>query len=310
MPDLKTEIAGVIWKNPVTVASGTFTARDSGEYYDISALGAITTKGVSAEPWEGNPTPRIAETYGGILNAIGLQNPGVKKFIKEELPYLKTFSCPVVVNIAGKTIEEYCAVAETLNETDTDMLELNISCPNIKEGGISFGTNAAMASRVTAAVRAVTRKPLIVKLSPNVTDITEIAKAVEAGGANAVSLINTLLGMKIDVHRRTRVLANQTGGLSGPAIKPVAMRMVYQVRRAVKLPIIGMGGIMTGEDAAEFIMAGADAVAVGTAALLDPVAPLRILRELELFMEENGYKSLRHLQLALQMSAHSSSERE
>ncbi len=296
---LKIEIAGVKWKNPITVASGTFSAKDSGEFYDISKLGALTVKGISAEPWPGNPTPRVAEVYGGMLNSIGLQNPGIDYFLKEELPYLKRFDTPVIVNIAGKTVEDYCLVAERLDKSDADMLELNISCPNIKEGGIGFGTNAGMAANVTAAVRAVTKKPLIVKLTPNVTDITEIAKAVEAAGADALSLINTLLGMRIDVKKAKIVLANGMGGFSGPAVKPVAVRMVYQVRRAVKIPIIGMGGISTGEDAAEFIMAGANAVAVGTAALVDPTAPIRILDELSEFMRENDFPDIRSLQLAL-----------
>ena len=297
MHDMKVNIAGIEWKNPITVCSGTFSAVDSGQFYDINRLGAIVTKGVSAEPWAGNPTPRIAETYGGMLNSVGLQNPGVERFCKEELPYLKQFNCPVVVNVAGKTIDEYCRVVERLSDTGADMLEINISCPNIKEGGISFGTDPSTAARLTGRLRRITNKPLIVKLSPNVTDITEIACAVEAEGADAVSLINTLLGMRIDIHSRKPVLAMEIGGLSGPAIKPVAVRMVYQVRRAVKLPIIGMGGVMTGEDAVEFLLAGADAVAVGTAALVDPVAPVRILEELEAYMTEQGIKSVRDLHL-------------
>ena len=296
---LNVEIAGVKWKNPITVASGTFSARDSGEFYDLNGLGAMTVKGIASEAWQGNRTPRVAEVYGGMLNSIGLQNPGVDYFIREELPYLKGFDTPVIVNIVGKTIEDYYLVAEKLEETNVDMLELNISCPNIKEGGIGFGTSPVMAAEVTAAVRAVTKKPLIVKLTPNVTDITEIAKAVEAAGADALSLINTLLGMKIDVQRAKIVLANGMGGFSGPAVKPVAVRMVYQVRRAVILPLIGMGGISTGEDAAEFIMAGADAVAIGTAALVDPTAPIRVRDELSDFMTNNGYENIRSLQLAL-----------
>lgn len=290
--DLRVSIAGVQWKNPITTASGTFSAKDSGLFYDINELGALVTKGVSAEAWVGNDAPRIAEAYGGMLNAVGLQNPGVQHFIQNELPYLKKFDCPIIVNVAGRTVEEYCLVAEKLSETDVDMLEINISCPNIKEGGIGFGTSTIMASRVTSAVRSCTDKPIIVKLTPNVTDIAEIAGAVEDAGADGISLINTLLGMRIDVHRRTAVLANRMGGLSGPAIKPVAVRMVYQVRQAVNLPIIGMGGIMTGEDAAEFILAGADAVAVGTAALVDPVAPVRILRELEEYMVMYGFSTI------------------
>ncbi|HZK02557.1 MAG TPA: dihydroorotate dehydrogenase [Anaerovoracaceae bacterium] len=293
MPDLTLTIAGVEWKNPITVCSGTFSAKDSGEFYDINELGAIVTKGVSAQPWEGNPTPRIAETYGGMINSIGLQNPGVEWFIKEELPYLKGFRCPVIVNVVGKTIEEYCYVAEKLSDSGVNMLEVNISCPNIKEGGIGFGTNVNSAARLIKAVRSVTEKPIIVKLSPNVTDIVEIARAVESEGADCLSLINTLLGMRIDVYSKKPVLAMKMGGLSGPPIKPVAVRMVYQVREAVKLPIIGMGGIMTGEDAAEMMLAGANAVAVGTAALIDPVAPIRILESLKEYMLGQRLKSIK-----------------
>lgn len=299
-PDLRTEIAGVTLKNPVVTAAGTFTARESGQFYDISRLGAVTVKGVSAEPWQGNPTPRIAETHGGMLNAVGLQNPGVEHFIAEELPYLRQFDTAIIVNVAGHSVEEYCRVAERLAGAEgVDLLELNISCPNIKEGGIGFGTDPKLAAAVTAAVKRVVRQPVMVKLSPNVTDITEIARAVEAAGADALSLINTLLGMRIDLARRRPVLANGTGGLSGPAIKPVALRMVYQVRRAVDLPIIGMGGIMCGEDAAEFLMAGADAIAVGTAALARPTAPVDILQELKVCMEAQGFQNIRELQAAL-----------
>lgn len=293
--DLRVSIAGVEWKNPITTASGTFSAKDSGEFYDLNELGAMTTKGVSLVPWAGNDTPRIAETYGGMLNSVGLQNPGVDYFIREELPYLRQFNCPVIANVAGKTEEEYCRVVERLSETDVDMLEINISCPNVKEGGIGFGTDAEMAYKVINAVRKFTNKPVIVKLTPNVTDITEIARAVEAAGADAVSLINTLLGMRIDVHRKKPVLANIMGGFSGPAIKPVAVRMVYQVRRAIKLPIIGIGGIMTGEDVVEFLMAGADAVAVGTAALVDPTAPIRIKAELIEYMKQYNYSTIKGL---------------
>lgn len=296
--DLRISIAGVEWKNPITTASGTFSARESGAFYDLDELGAMTTKGVSAVAWDGNDAPRIAETYGGMLNGVGLENPGIYYFIKEELPYLRQFDSPIIVNVAGKTIEEYCQVVERLSLTDVDMIEINISCPNIKEGGIGFGTDITMASRVTGAVRKLTKKPVIVKLTPNVTDITEIARAVEAAGADAVSLINTLLGMKIDVHRKKAVLAIKMGGFSGPAIKPVAVRMVYQVRRAVKLPIIGMGGIMTGEDAAEFLMAGADAVAVGTAALVDPTAPVRIKAELIDYMKQYDFHTVGEIKRA------------
>ena len=295
-PDLRVSIAGVEWKNPITTASGTFSPRESGEYYDLSRLGAVTTKGVANVPWEGNPTPRIAETYGGMLNAVGLQNPGVEHFIAEEIPYLRQFDTKIIANVAGHTIEEYCETAGRLSEADVDMLEINISCPNVKEGGIGFGTSPAMAGEVTRQVRRAAKKPIIIKLSPNVADIAQIAKAVEAEGADAISLINTLVGMRIDVRRGRAVLANKTGGFSGPAIKPVAVRMAYQVRRAVKLPIIGLGGIMTGEDAAEFFMAGADAVAVGTAALINPQAPVVILDQLEAYMREMGFKTISDIQ--------------
>ncbi len=281
MIDMRVDIAGVIWKNPVTVCSGTFSARDSEEYFDINRLGAIVTKGVSPDPWEGNPTPRIAETYGGILNSVGLQNPGVDVFIETELPFLSKFDCPLIVNVAGRNIDEYIAVVEKLDKQKVDMLEINVSCPNVKEGGMSFGTDPKTTAALTKEIRKATTKPLIIKLSPNVTDITEIAKAAESEGADALSLINTVLGMKIDTKTGKPLLAMGMGGLSGPAIKPIAVRMVYQVRGAVNLPIIGMGGIMSGEDAMEMLMAGADAVAVGTASLLDPKAPVRILEELE-----------------------------
>ncbi len=294
-PDLSVNIAGISWRNPVATASGTFSVRDSREFYDIGKLGAIVTKGISIDEWSGNESPRIAEVYGGMLNSVGLQNPGAEAFIEADLPLLKQYDCPLIVNVAGRTTDEYCRVVERLSETDADMLEINISCPNIKEGGIGFGTDAKMAFKVTNELREITKKPLIVKLTPNVTDITEIARAAEAAGADALSLINTLLGMRIDVRKRNAVLASGMGGLSGPAIKPVAVRMVYQVRRAVKLPLIGMGGIMTGEDAMEFLMAGADGVAVGTAALIDPGAPVRIINELAYLMKECGYISIREL---------------
>ena len=261
-PDLHISFAGLSLKNPVMTASGTFAARESGAFYDISRLGAVITKGVAAEAWAGNPTPRIAETYGGMLNAVGLQNPGAAAYIENELSYLANFDVPVIANLAGHSVEEYVAVTELLNETNVAMYELNISCPNVKEGGIGFGTDPRMAARVTEAVKRAAKKPVMVKLTPNVTDITAIARAVEDAGADALSLINTLLGMRIDLKTKRPLLANGTGGLSGPTVKPVAIRMVYQVRRAVKLPILGLGGIMTGEDAAEFLLAGADAVAV------------------------------------------------
>ncbi|MDO4553413.1 MAG: dihydroorotate dehydrogenase [Bacillota bacterium] len=302
-PDMRVELCGVPWKNPVTTAAGTFAPRESGQFYDIRRLGAVTTKGVSPRPWEGNPTPRIAETYGGMLNAVGLQNPGVEHYITQELPDLKSLGVTVIANMAGHTVEEYREVAEKLGETEVDMLELNISCPNIRRGGAAFGTDPVLTAQVVRSVRRATAKPLIVKLSPNVTDIGEIARAAEDAGADCLSLINTLLGMRIDPRRRCLTLANGTGGLSGPAVKPVALRMVWQVRQAVQLPIIGMGGIFTGEDAAEFLMAGADAVAVGTAALVKPTAPADILEELEAFMAEQGYRNVRELREALKGGA-------
>ena len=290
--NLTQTISGVTFKNPVATASGTFMAKESGEFYDIGRLGAVITKGVSSLPWRGNIPPRIAESYGGMLNSIGLQNPGVEHYIKNELAHLREYDVPVITNIAGHSIAEYVDVAERLNETDVAMIEMNISCPNVKEGGIGFGTDAKMAAAVTRAVRAATKKPLMVKLTPNVTDITEIAKAVEGEGADCISLINTLHGMRIDVRQRKAIFANKTGGLSGAAIKPVALALVYRVRRAVKLPIFGLGGIMTGEDAMEFIMAGADMVCVGTAALVNPTAPVDVLDELEALMREQGFSCI------------------
>lgn len=298
--DLSVNIGGgLILDNPITTASGTFSPRESSEFYDLSELGAMITKGIANVPWEGNPTPRIAETYGGMINSVGLQNPGVDYFIEHELPFAKQFNTKVIANVAGRSIEDYCEVVEKLSETDVDALEVNISCPNVKKGGIGFGVQCDLAGSVVKEVRRVSKKPLIIKLSPNVTDITEIAKAVEAEGADAISLINTLLGMKIDVHRMRPVIANKMGGFSGPAIKPVAVRMVYQVRRAVNVPIIGLGGIMTGEDAAEFILAGADAISVGTAALVNPTAPVDIKCELVEYMERYGFKNLAELRGAL-----------
>lgn len=299
MIDLSVKIAGVELKNPITTASGTFSAHESGEFYDLNELGAMITKGVANIPWEGNAVPRIAETYGGMLNSVGLQNPGIDYFIEKELPYLKQFDTRIIVNVAGRSIEDYCDVVEKLSDTDVDLLEVNISCPNVKKGGIGFGTDPALAAQVTREVKRVSKKPIIIKLTPNVTDITEIAKAVEAEGADALSLINTLLGMKIDVHRQKPVLANKMGGFSGPSIKPVAVRMVYQTRRAVNIPIIGLGGIMTGEDVAEFILAGADAVSIGTAAFADPTAPIRIKNELVEYMNRYGFKNLQEIRDAL-----------
>ena len=291
--DLSVNFAGTTFKNPVTTASGTFSARESGEFYDIGRLGGVITKGIADVPWDGNPTPRIAEVYGGMINAVGLQNPGVEEYVKTELPYLAQFDTNVIANVAGHSIEEYCKVVERLNEeAGVSMYEVNISCPNVKLGGIGFGTDPKMAAEVTREVKKIAKKPVIIKLTPNVTNIAEIAKAVEAEGADAVSLINTLLGMKIDIRRKKPVIANTMGGFSGPAVKPVAVRMVYQVRRAVDIPIIGLGGIMTGEDAIEFIMAGADLISVGTAALVNPTAPVDVLEGIENYMREEGFKTI------------------
>ncbi|NLC20001.1 MAG: dihydroorotate dehydrogenase [Clostridiales bacterium] len=289
-------IAGVRFKNPVTTASGTFgSGMEYADFVDLSRLGAVTTKGVASRPWEGNSTPRVAETYGGMLNAIGLQNPGVDVFIERDLPFLKKYDTRIIVNVVGKTIEDYCEVVERLADCDVDMLEINISCPNVKEGGIAFGQSAASVEHITREIKKRARQPVIMKLSPNVTDISEMAKAAEAAGADALSLINTITGMKIDVARRSFVLANKTGGLSGPAIKPIAVRMVYQVANAVKLPIIGMGGIKDAEDALEFIMAGATMVAVGTANFFNPYATVEIIEGIEKYMADNGIDDINDL---------------
>ncbi len=291
--NLEVDIAGVVLKNPVMTASGTFgSGRDFTPWVDLNRLGCVVVKGVASSEWAGNPPPRIAETYGGMLNAVGLQNSGVEAFIRNDIPWLRQFDTRICVNIVGRTLEEYVAVAQRLAAEDVDLLELNISCPNIKEGGVAFGVSAAAAAAVTSAVKKVAVQPLIVKLSPNVTDIVEIARAVEAGGADAVSLVNTLIGARIDIYKKRFVLSTRQGGLSGPAIKPVAVRMVYQVAQAVSLPVIGMGGIMTGEDAVEFLMAGANAIAIGTANLLDPTATIRVLDELESFMRQQKIRSI------------------
>jgi dihydroorotate dehydrogenase (NAD+) catalytic subunit len=276
----------VAWKNPVATAAGTFTCSESAEYFDPAALGAVTTKGVSAEPWPGNPTPRIAETPSGMLNAIGLENPGVEAYVDGELRALKGMGATVIANVAGHSEDEYVRVCRRLDATDVDMIELNVSCPNVREGGMAFGTDARALTRLTGKARDATDKPLIVKLSPNVTDIAEFALAAERAGADALSLINTLLGMRVDTRTGRPVLANLTGGLSGPAIRPVAVRMVYEAAKRVHIPVIGMGGIVTGGDALEFLLAGASAVAVGTAALIDPAAPARIVRELDELMSD------------------------
>ena len=280
-------------KNPVTTASGTFgSGREFGEFVDLNKLGAVTVKGVAAKPWLGNDSPRIAEVYGGMLNSVGLQNPGAEWFIKNDIPFLRQFDTNIIVNICGHSIEEYCDVADIMSEADVDLFELNISCPNVTEGGIAFGTDKVMVEKVVSEVKKHCKKPLIVKLSPNVTDITEIARAAVAGGADALSLINTLQGMKIDIYKRKPVLHNKIGGFSGPAVKPVAVRMVYQVSKAVDVPIIGMGGISTWEDAIEFIMAGATMVAVGTANFANPLATVEIAEGIEKYMKENGIKNL------------------
>ncbi len=298
MIDLSVNIAGVELKNPITTASGTFSPQDSSKFYNLNELGAMITKGVANEPWLGNETPRIAETYGGMLNAVGLQNPGIDYFIKEELPFINTFDTKVIVNVAGRSIEEYCDAVEKLSDTNVDMLEVNISCPNVKKGGIGFGTDIELAKSVTREVKKVSKKPIIIKLTPNVTNIADIAKAVEEEGADAISLINTLLGMRIDVNKFKPVLANKMGGFSGPAIKPVAVRMVYQVRRAVNVPIIGLGGISTGEDVAEFILAGADCVSIGTACFANPTAPIDIKNEFIAYMQKHNFKNLTQLREA------------
>ena len=278
-------LAGVELKNPVMTASGTFgSGEEYSEFVDLNQLGAVVTKGVANVPWPGNPTPRIAETYGGMINAIGLQNPGIDVFCQRDIPFLKKYDTKIIVNVCGKTTEDYCQVVERLAEEDVDMLEINISCPNVKEGGIAFGQDPKAVEAITREVKKRAKQPVIMKLSPNVTDITEMARAAEAGGADVLSLINTLTGMKIDIHRRTFAVANKTGGMSGPAVKPVAVRMVYQVANAVKVPIIGMGGITTADDAMEFILAGATAVSVGTANFFNPYAARDVAKGIEEYM--------------------------
>ena len=291
--NMTVNIAGVEWKNPVTTASGTFgSGVEFSEYTDLNRLGAVTTKGVANVPWPGNPTPRVAEVYGGMMNAIGLQNPGIELFCKRDIPFLKQYDTRIIVNVCGKSEEDYCETVERLSEEPVDMLEINISCPNVKEGGIAFGQDPQAAERITKVVKKYAKQPVIMKLSPNVTDIAEMAKAVEAGGADAVSLINTLTGMKIDIHRKQFVLANQTGGVSGPAIHPIAVRMVYQAAQAVKLPVIGMGGISCAEDAIEFILAGASAVSVGTANFHNPAVTMEFVDGIEEYMKRQGFESI------------------
>ena len=294
--NMSVDIAGVTFQNPVTVASGTFgSGAEYSEFVDLNRLGAVTTKGVANVPWPGNPTPRIAETYGGMMNAVGLQNPGIDVFCKRDIPYLKQFSTGIIVNVCGKSEKDYVEVVERLGEEDVDLLEINVSCPNVKEGGIAFGQNPDALLAITKAVKKVAKQPIVMKLSPNVTDITEMAKAAEAGGADALSLINTLTGMKIDIHRQTFAIANKTGGLSGPAIKPVAVRMVYQAANAVSLPIIGMGGIASAEDAIEFLLAGATMVSVGTANFHDPTVTLKIIDGIKAYMQQHGVEDVREL---------------
>ena len=294
--NLKVNFAGVELANPIMTASGTFgSGLEYQEFVDLSRLGAVVTKGVANVPWTGNPTPRIAETASGMLNAIGLQNPGIDVFCQRDIPALKAANAKICVNVCGRTTEDYCEVVERLANEPVDLLEINISCPNVKEGGIAFGQNPKAVEAITREVKKYAKQPVIMKLSPNVTDITETAKAAEAGGADALSLINTLTGMKIDINRRSFALANKTGGLSGPAIKPVAVRMVYQVANAVKLPILGMGGICTAEDALEFIMAGATAISVGTANFADPMATIHVLEGIERYMEKYGVQDINEL---------------
>ena len=290
------KIAGVEFKNPVMEASGTFgSGMEYSEFVDLSKLGAVVTKGVANVPWPGNPTPRIAEVYGGMLNAIGLQNPGIDVFCERDIPFLKKFDTKIIVNVCGKTTEDYIAVVERLANEPIDMMEINISCPNVKEGGIAFGQDPKAVEAITREVKKYAKQPVIMKLSPNVTDITVMAKAAEAGGADALSLINTLTGMKIDIHRQKFAIANKTGGMSGPAVKPIAVRMVYQVANAVSLPIIGMGGICNGEDAIEMIMAGATAVSVGTANFMNPTATIDTVAGIESYMKQYGIEDINSL---------------
>ncbi|MGN0374430.1 MAG: dihydroorotate dehydrogenase [Butyrivibrio sp.] len=289
-------LAGVELKNPVMTASGTFgSGMEYSEFVNLNALGAVVTKGVANVPWPGNPTPRIAETYGGMLNAIGLQNPGIDVFCKRDIPFLKKYDTRIIVNVCGKSESDYLEVVERLGDEPVDMLEINISCPNVKEGGIAFGQNASNIEHITRAIKNVAKQPVIMKLSPNVTDITEMARAAEAGGADVVSLINTITGMKIDINRQTFALANKTGGMSGPAVKPIAVRMVYQVANAVKIPVIGMGGIASAEDALEFILAGATAVSVGTANFHNPKATLEVIKGIEQYMADKKVSDIKDL---------------
>ena len=292
----KVTLAGVELKNPVMTCSGTFgSGMEYGESVDLNRLGAVVTKGIANVPWPGNPTPRVCEVYGGMLNAIGLQGPGIDVFVERDIPFLKQYDTKIIVNVCGKTKEDYIDVVERLGETDVDMLEINISCPNVKAGALAFGQDPKVAEDITASIKKVAKQPVIMKLSPNVTDIAEMAKAVEAGGADVVSLINTLTAMKIDIHRRTFALANKTGGMSGPAVKPVAVRMVYQVANAVKIPVIGMGGIMTAEDALEFILAGATAVSIGTGNFVNPKTTIDVIEGIGEYMRRYHVEDIREL---------------
>ena len=294
-------LCGVTLKNPVMTASGTFgSGVEYGEYVDLNKLGAVVTKGVAAVPWEGNPTPRVAEVYGGMLNAVGLQNPGIDLFCERDIPFLRQYDTKIIVNVCGHSTEEYLAVVERLAEEPIDMMEINISCPNVKEGGIAFGTDPRAVEAITAEVKKYAKQPVIMKLSPNVTDIAEIARAAEAGGADALSLINTITGMKIDIDRRKFVLANKTGGMSGPAIHPIAVRMVYQAAQAVHIPIIGMGGIMNAADAIEMILAGASAISIGTANFVDPLTTEKVIAGIEAYMQKYRVEDIAELIGALE----------
>lgn len=296
MKNTKVTIAGVEFKNPVMTASGTFSSgMEYSEFVDLNCLGAVVTKGVANVPWEGNPTPRVMETYGGMLNAIGLQNPGIDVFIERDIPFLKQFDTRIIVNVCGRTVEDYIEVVEKLGDQPVDMLEINVSCPNVSHGGIAFGQNPDCLYDITKQIKAKAKQPIIMKLSPNVTDITEMARAAESAGSDALSLINTITGMKIDIHKRTFALANKTGGLSGPAIKPVAVRMVYQAAQAVKIPIIGMGGIANAEDAVEFMLAGATGVAVGAMNFVNPYTTAEVVKGIEEYMERYHVENLTEL---------------
>lgn len=296
MNKMNVTLAGVELKNPVMTASGTFgSGEEYSEFVDLNKLGAVVTKGVANVPWPGNPTPRITETNSGMLNAIGLQNPGIDVFCERDIPFLKKFDTKIIVNVCGKTTEDYCEVVERLANEPVDMLEINVSCPNVKEGGIAFGQDPKALEAITKEVKKYAKQPVIMKLSPNVTDVTEMARAAEAGGADVLSLINTITGMKIDINRRTFALANKTGGVSGPCVKPVAVRMVYQAAQAVKIPIIGMGGIQNAEDALEFIMAGATAVSIGTANFTNPYATIEVIDGIQKYMEKNQIEDIHEL---------------